>query len=47
MAVADEQPARRDLALLLGTLPPAQRSGVSVSALKVQVDRGLKRLANG
>jgi RNA polymerase sigma-70 factor (ECF subfamily) len=61
---ADEQPARRDLAVLLETLPPAQRqaillikveglsvaeasakSGVSVSALKVQVHRGLKRLA--
>lgn len=63
-AAADAQPARRDLALLLGTLPPAQRlaivwtkieglsvaeaaqrGGVSVSALKVQVHRGLKRLA--
>lgn len=63
-AVPDEQPARRDLALLLATLPAAQRlaivltrieglsvaeaaqrGGVSVSALKVQVHRGLKRLA--
>lgn len=63
-AAADEQPARRDIALLLRTLPPAQqaaitltrieglsmaeasaRSGVSVSALKVQCHRGLKRLA--
>ena len=63
-AVPDEQPARRDLARLLDTLPAAQRlaialtrieglsmaeaaqrSGVSVSALKVQVHRGLKRLA--
>ena len=62
--VADEQPARRDLGLLLQTLPEAQRqaivlmkieglsvaeasqrSGVSASALKVQVHRGLKRLA--
>ena len=64
-AVPDEQPARRDLALLLATLPAAQRlaivltkieglsvaeaaqrGGVSVSALKVQVHRGLKRLAD-
>jgi RNA polymerase sigma-70 factor (ECF subfamily) len=63
-AVSDELPVQRDLATLLGTLPPAQqdaitmtkleglsmaeasaRSGVSVSALKVQVHRGLKRLA--
>ena len=63
-AAPDEQPARRDLALLLATLPAAQRlaivltkieglsvaeaaqrGGVSVSALKVQVHRGLKRLA--
>jgi RNA polymerase sigma-70 factor, ECF subfamily len=61
---ADEQPARRDLGVLLETLPQAQRqaillikveglsvaeasakTGVSVSALKVQVHRGLKRLA--
>ena len=60
----DEQPARRDLGVLLGRLPQAQqqaillikiaglsvaqasaRCGVSVSALKVQVHRGLKRLA--
>lgn len=64
-AAPDEQPARRDLALLLATLPAAQRlaivltkieglsvaeaaqrGGVSVSALKVQVHRGLKRLAD-
>ena len=64
-AAPDQQPARRDLALLLATLPPAQRLAivltrieglsvaeaahrgeVSVSALKVQVHRGLKRLAN-
>jgi RNA polymerase sigma-70 factor (ECF subfamily) len=57
-------PARRDLAAMLETLPPAQqqaivltkleglsmveasaRTGVSVAALKVQVHRGLKRLA--
>ena len=63
-AAPDEQPTRRDLALLLATLPAAQRlaivltkieglsvaeaaqrGGVSVSALKVQVHRGLKRLA--
>lgn len=62
--LADEQPARRDLAVLLAGLPAAQRtaiemtriegltmaeasarSGVSVAALKVQVHRGLKRLA--
>jgi RNA polymerase sigma-70 factor (ECF subfamily) len=60
----DEQPARRDLQVLLQTLPQAQqqaivltkleglsvaeasqRTGVSVSALKVQVHRGLKKLA--
>jgi RNA polymerase sigma-70 factor (ECF subfamily) len=60
----DEQPARRDVAALLESLPAAQRlaismtkieglslleasqrSGVSVAALKVQVHRGLKRLA--
>lgn len=65
VAVPDEQPARRDLALLLSALPAAQRlaivltkieglsvaeaaqrGGVSVSALKVQVHRGLKRLAD-
>lgn len=59
-----EAPARRDLAVLLGSLPAAQqqaivltkieglsmaeasqRTGVSVAALKVQVHRGLKRLA--
>ena len=59
-----ELPARRDLAVLLDTLPAAQRDailmikvegltvaeasarcGVSVSALKVQVHRGIKRLA--
>ncbi len=63
-AAPDAQPARRDLALLLATLPAAQRlaivltkieglsvaeaaqrGGVSISALKVQVHRGLKRLA--
>ena len=62
--VAAEQPARRDLRVLLDTLPPAQRqaivltkiaglsmaeasqrTGVSIAALKVQVHRGLKRLA--
>lgn len=62
--VAESQPARRDLAVLLEALPAAQkraivmtrieglsmaeasaRTGVSVSALKVQVHRGLKRLA--
>lgn len=62
--VPEEQTARRDLAVLLNTLPLAQqqaialikveglsvaeasaRSGVSASALKVQVHRGLKRLA--
>ncbi|MEO8059944.1 MAG: sigma-70 family RNA polymerase sigma factor [Burkholderiales bacterium] len=61
--MADEQPARRDLGVLLQTLPVAQRNaillikieglsvaeasaqtGVSESALKVQVHRGLKRL---
>lgn len=61
---SEEQPARRDLALLLAQLPSAQRaailmtrieglsmaeasgrSGASVAALKVQVHRGLKRLA--
>jgi RNA polymerase sigma-70 factor (ECF subfamily) len=61
---SDEFPVQRDLAVLLGQLPAAQRdaitmtrlegltmaeasgrSGVSVSALKVQVHRGLKRLA--
>ena len=60
----DEQPARRDLGVLLQLLPAAQqqaitltkieglsmveasaRTGVSVAALKVQVHRGLKRLA--
>jgi RNA polymerase sigma-70 factor (ECF subfamily) len=60
----EELPARRDLEVLLGALPEAQRlairlikleglsvaeaserSGVSVSALKVRVHRGLKRLA--
>lgn len=59
-----EHPARRDLAVLLASLPAAQqraivltrieglsmaeasaRTGVSISALKVQVHRGLKRLA--
>lgn len=63
-AAPDEQPARRDVAVLLESLPAAQRqailmtkieglsmieasqrSGVSVAALKVQVHRGLKRLA--
>lgn len=63
-ASADEGPARRDLGVLLTTLPQAQqqaivltkveglsmaeaseRTGVSVAALKVQVHRGLKRLA--
>jgi RNA polymerase sigma-70 factor (ECF subfamily) len=63
-ADVDERPARRDLALLLESLPAAQRlaivltkieglsvaeaaqrGGVSVSALKVQVHRGLKRLS--
>jgi RNA polymerase sigma-70 factor, ECF subfamily len=63
-AVEAEQPARRDLSLLLENLPAAQqraivltrieglsmaeasaRTGVSVAALKVQVHRGLKRLA--
>ncbi len=62
--VSAEQPARRDLRVLLDTLPPAQRqaivltkigglsmaeasqrTGVSIAALKVQVHRGLKRLA--
>jgi RNA polymerase sigma-70 factor (ECF subfamily) len=60
----DEGPARRDLGVLLTSLPAAQqqaivltkveglsmaeasaRTGVSVAALKVQVHRGLKRLA--
>ena len=64
-AAPDQQLTRRDLSLLLATLPPAQRlaivltrieglsvaeaaqrGGVSVSALKVQVHRGLKRLAS-
>jgi RNA polymerase sigma-70 factor (ECF subfamily) len=64
LAADDEQPARRDLAVLIETLPRAQqqaivltkieglsmveaseRTGVSVAALKVQVHRGLKRLA--
>jgi RNA polymerase sigma-70 factor (ECF subfamily) len=64
LASDDEQPARRDLAVLLSALPAAQqqaivltrieglsmleassRTGVSVAALKVQVHRGLKRLA--
>ncbi len=63
-AMAEEQSARRDLGVLLQTLPAAQRNaialikieglsvaeaaaqtGVSESALKVQVHRGLKRLA--
>ena len=63
-AADDEQPARRDLGILLQSLPAAQqqaitltkieglsmveasaRTGVSVAALKVQVHRGLKRLA--
>ena len=62
--VLAEQSARRDLGVLLNTLPAAQRqaivltkitglsmaeasqrSGVSITALKVQVHRGLKRLA--
>ena len=62
-AVPEEQPARRDLSVLLRSLPAAQqqailltkieglsmteasrRTGISVSALKVQVHRGLKRL---
>ncbi len=62
--VSEEQPARRDLGVLLECLPAAQqqailmtkveglsmveasqRSGVSVAALKVQVHRGLKKLA--
>jgi RNA polymerase sigma-70 factor, ECF subfamily len=62
--VSEEQPARRDLGVLLQELPAAQqqaivltkieglsmqeasaRTGISVSALKVQVHRGLKRLA--
>jgi RNA polymerase sigma-70 factor, ECF subfamily len=61
---SQEQPARRDLGVLLEELPQAQqqaivltkieglsmveasaRTGVSVAALKVQVHRGLKRLA--
>jgi RNA polymerase sigma-70 factor, ECF subfamily len=64
LAPDDEQPARRDLGVLLQSLPAAQqqaivltrieglsmveaseRTGVSVAALKVQVHRGLKRLA--
>jgi RNA polymerase sigma-70 factor, ECF subfamily len=63
LSVPEEQPARRDLLVLLESLPAAQRRaialtkleglsvaeaslrcGVSVSALKVQVHRGLKRL---
>lgn len=63
-SVEAEGPARRDVMVLLETLPDAQqqaivltkieglsvaeasaRTGVSVSALKVQVHRGLKRLA--
>jgi RNA polymerase sigma-70 factor (ECF subfamily) len=63
-AAPEVQPARRDLMLLLESLPASQRlaivltkieglsvaeasqrSGVSVSALKVQVHRGLRRLA--
>lgn len=62
--VESEEPARRDLMVLLETLPQAQqqaivmtkieglsmveasdRTGVSVAALKVQVHRGLKKLA--
>jgi RNA polymerase sigma-70 factor (ECF subfamily) len=62
--MSEEQPARRDLSVLLQNLPQAQqqaivmtkieglslqeaseRTGVSVAALKVQVHRGLKRLA--
>jgi RNA polymerase sigma-70 factor (ECF subfamily) len=61
---AAEAPVRRDLLVLLGSLPAPQqqaivltrieglsmaeasvRTGVSVAALKVQVHRGLKRLA--
>ena len=64
-AAPDAQPARRDLGVLLQSLPAAQRlaivltkieglsvaeaaarGGVSVSALKVQVHRGLKRLSD-
>jgi RNA polymerase sigma-70 factor (ECF subfamily) len=64
VAADDEQPARRDLGVLLQSLTAAQqqaialtrieglsmaeasaRTGVSVAALKVQVHRGLKRLA--
>jgi RNA polymerase sigma-70 factor (ECF subfamily) len=64
VAAADAAPARRDLGVLLDTLPAAQRqaivltrieglsmaeasarTSVSVAALKVQVHRGLKRLA--
>lgn len=64
VAAADDGGARRDLAALLQTLPPAQRraieltkveglsvteaaarTGASESAIKVQVHRGLKRLA--
>jgi RNA polymerase sigma-70 factor (ECF subfamily) len=60
----DAAPARRDLGLLLETLPSAQRdaivltkveglsvaeaaerTGASISAIKVQVHRGLKKLA--
>lgn len=63
-AESSEAPARRDLGVLLESLPAAQqqaivltkieglsmveasqRTGVSVAALKVQVHRGLKRLA--
>lgn len=62
-AMPEEQPARRDLGVLLESLPAVQqqaivltkieglsmteasrRTGISVSALKVQVHRGLKRL---
>lgn len=64
VAADDARPAQRDLALLMQSLPAAQRraiewtkieglsvieaaqrGGVSVTALKVQVHRGLKRLA--
>ncbi len=64
VAEPDEGPARRDLGVLLQTLPEAQRqaialtkleglsvaeaaarTGASESAIKVQVHRGLKRLA--
>ena len=62
--VDEQEPARRDLLVLLDELPAAQqqaivltkieglsmveasaRTGVSVAALKVQVHRGLKKLA--